>query len=119
MRIGDKLDGTVIGIKAYGAFIDLDNGQTGLIHISEIKTGFVDDIFDILSIGQRVHVQVIDVDEYTHKASLSLRTLEEEKYHFHHKHRFSNSRLHIGFTPLKKALPVWIDEGLDYIDQQM
>ena len=52
MKIGDKVKGTVTGIQPYGAFVDLDNGQTGLIHISEIKTGFVDNIFDYLKLGQ-------------------------------------------------------------------
>lgn len=37
MKIGDKLHGTITGIKPYGAFVALENGTTGLIHISEIK----------------------------------------------------------------------------------
>ena len=44
MKIGDKLTGTITGIKPYGAFVALDNGTTGLIHISEIKSGYVDNI---------------------------------------------------------------------------
>ena len=39
MKIGDKLRGVITGIKPYGAFVSLENGTTGLIHISEIKTG--------------------------------------------------------------------------------
>ena len=42
MKIGDKLRGVITGIKPYGAFVSLDNGTTGLIHISEIKTGYID-----------------------------------------------------------------------------
>lgn len=82
MKIGDKLHGTITGIKPYGAFVALDNGTTGLIHISEIKTGFIDDIDQLLAIGNQVLVQVIDIDEYSKKASLSMRTLAEEKQHF-------------------------------------
>lgn len=118
MKIGDKLKGTITGIKPYGAFVELENGSTGLIHISEIKTGYVDNIFDRLQPGQEITVQVIDVDEFTRKASLSLRTLEEEKHPHHHKHRFSNSRLHIGFKPLQEAMSGWIAEGLDYLRQR-
>ncbi len=82
MKIGDKLKGTVTGIQPYGAFVQLENGTTGLIHISEIKTGFVDNIYDHLKLGQEVLVQVVDFDEYTEKASLSIRTLEEEQQKF-------------------------------------
>ncbi|HER9818666.1 TPA: S1 RNA-binding domain-containing protein [Streptococcus pyogenes] len=98
MKIGDKLHGTITGIKPYGAFVALDNGTTGLIHISEIKTGFIDDI-----------------DEYSKKASLSMRTLAEEKQHFFHRHRYSNSRHKIGFRPLEEQLPQWIEESLQFL----
>ena len=45
MKIGDKLRGVITGIKPYGAFVSLENGTTGLIHISEIKTGYIDNSF--------------------------------------------------------------------------
>ncbi|MBM7642215.1 S1 RNA-binding domain-containing protein [Streptococcus loxodontisalivarius] len=118
MKIGDKIKGTITGIKPYGAFVSLDNETTGLIHISEIKTGYIDNIFNTLSIGQEVLVQVVDFDEFTKKASLSLRTLEEEKHQFPHRHRFSNSRYKIGFKPLADSLPEWIDESLDFLKQE-
>ena len=83
MRIGDKLEGTITGIQPYGAFVELESGVTGLIHISEIRSGYVSNIQDILSIGEKVFVQVIDVDEYSKKLSLSLRTLEETPQRSH------------------------------------
>ena len=77
MKIGDKLTGRITGIQSYGAFVELETGITGLIHISEIRTGFIENIYDVLKIGEEVQVQVVDLDEYTGKASLSIRTLEE------------------------------------------
>lgn len=118
MRIGDKIKGTVSGIQTYGAFVDLENGTTGLIHISEIKTGFVDNIYDHVKIGQEVLVQVVDFDEYTEKASLSIRTLEEEHQKIPRHHRFTNERNKIGFTPLAKSLPKWIKESKAYLKEQ-
>ena len=53
MKIGDKLEGTITGIQPYGAFVELESGVTGLIHISEIRSGYVSNIQDILSIGER------------------------------------------------------------------
>ena len=114
MKIGDKLKGVITGIKPYGAFVSLENGTTGLIHISEIKTGYIDN----LKVDQDVLVQVVDFDEFTQKASLSLRTLEEEKNKIPHRHRFSDSRLNYGFKPLAAAMPEWIEEGLDYLRQE-
>ncbi|MFC3931730.1 S1 RNA-binding domain-containing protein [Streptococcus dentapri] len=115
MKIGEKYKGTITGIKPYGAFVGLENGTTGLIHISEITTGYVENIYQVLKIGQEVEVQVVDYDEYSKKASLSLRTLEEEKHHFSHRHRFSNSRYKIGFKPLADSMDTWIKEGLEYL----
>ena len=63
MKIGDKLRGVITGIKPYGAFVSLDNGTTGLIHISEIKTGYIDNIYNTLKVGQEVLVQVVDFDD--------------------------------------------------------
>ncbi|MGT2951446.1 RNA-binding protein [Streptococcus cuniculi] len=118
MKIGEKLRGTVTGIQPYGAFIELDNGTTGLIHISEIKTGYVDNIRDQLKIGQELLVQVVDFDEYSQKASLSLRTLEEEKQKVPRPHRFTSDRYKIGFEPLAKSLPHWIKEAKKYLEKQ-
>ncbi|BBA92031.1 MULTISPECIES: S1 RNA-binding domain-containing protein [Streptococcus] len=118
MKIGDKIKGTVTGIQPYGAFVQLENGRTGLIHISEIKTGFVDNVYDHLKIGKEVLVQVVDFDEYTGKISLSIRTLEEEQHKLPRHHRFTNDRNKIGFSPLAKNLPRWIKEAKDYLKEQ-
>lgn len=115
MKIGDTFKGKITGIKPYGAFIELEDGQTGLVHISEIKTGYVDNIYDQLSLDQAVSVQVIDIDEYSQKASLSMRSLEQESQATGNRHRFSNSRYKIGFKPLGDNLTDWIAEGMAYI----
>lgn len=115
MKIGDTFKGKITGIKPYGAFVELEDGQTGLVHISEIKTGYVDNIHDFLTLHQPVHVQVIDIDEYSQKASLSLRSLEQDSQVTSSRHRFSNSRHKIGFKPLGDSLSGWLTEGLAYI----
>lgn len=76
-RIGMVLDGKVTGIQPYGAFVALDDKTQGLIHISECRHGFIDDIRSYLKVGQRVKVMIIDIDEYTQKISLSVRCLEK------------------------------------------
>lgn len=64
-------------------------------------------------------VQVVDFDEFTQKASLSLRTLEEEKNKIPHRHRFSDSRLNYGFKPLAEAMPGWLKKDLTILDKSM
>ena len=115
MKIGDKLKGKITGIQPYGAFVELENGTIGLIHISEIRPGYIENIHDSVKIGQQVLVQVVDYDEFSGKSSLSMRTLEEEHHHFSHRHRFSNSRYKIGFKPLADSMETWVKEGLDYL----
>ena len=118
MKIGDKLRGCYHRHQALRCLCFIGNGTTGLIHISEIKTGYIDNIYNTLKVDQEVLVQVVDFDEFTQKASLSLRTLEEEKNKIPHRHRFSDSRLNYGFKPLAEAMPGWIEEGLDYLRQE-
>lgn len=118
MRIGEKYKGVVSGIQPYGAFVELENGNTGLIHISEIRTGFIENIGELLSVGQSITVQVVDYDEYTGKASLSMRTLEEEKHRFPRRRRFTNDRYKSGFRPLRKNLSHWTQEALEYLRNQ-
>ena len=115
MKIGDKLNGRITGIQPYGAFVELETGVTGLIHISEIRTGFIENIYEVLKIGDEVQVQVVDFDEYTGKASLSIRTLEEEKHRLPRRRRFSNDRIKHGFAPLGRMMPVWTREALEHL----
>lgn len=114
MKVGSTYKGLVTGIKPYGAFVQLEDETIGLVHISEIKTGYIDDIYKELTMGQEVTVQVIDFDEYTQKASFSMRSLENDRQ-FAPPRRFSNPRYKIGFKPLRDSLPGWIEEGLAYI----
>lgn len=72
IEIGSVVDGTVTGIKAFGAFIQLPGGQTGLCHISEVSHGFVKSIEEHLEHNQPVKVKVIGVDDKG-KISLSIR----------------------------------------------
>ena len=118
MKIGDKLKGRITGIQSYGAFVELENGTTGLIHISEIRTGFIENIYDVLKIGEEVQVQVVDLDEYTGKSSLSIRTLEEEKHQLPRRRRFSSDRVKYGIAPLARMMPIWTKEAISNLNKK-
>lgn len=115
MKVGDKVRGTITGIKPYGAFLQLEDGSTGLVHISEIKAGYIENIHKVLSIGQTVTVQVVDYDDYSQKASLSIRALEPGVTGHSNRHRFSSNRHKTGFAPMEAQLPQWIEESLEFL----
>lgn len=62
IEVGSKLKGKVTGITHFGAFVELPNGQTGLVHISEIAHNYVKDIHDHLKIGEQVEVKIVQVE---------------------------------------------------------
>lgn len=63
VEIGTILKGKVTGITKFGAFILLETGDSGMVHISEIASGYVTEIKDHLSDNQEVLVKVISVDD--------------------------------------------------------
>ncbi|KRN06457.1 polyribonucleotide nucleotidyltransferase [Liquorilactobacillus sucicola DSM 21376 = JCM 15457] len=120
-RIGMIVEGKITGIQPYGAFVTLKDHTQGLIHISECKHGFVDDIHKYLKVNQEVKVRIIDIDEYTQKISLSLRCLEKStssldnigtKVRCEHKHYWTSRHVETGFAPIAERLDGWIEESL-------
>lgn len=63
IEVGSKLEGKVTGITNFGAFVELQPGVTGLVHISEIADNYVKDIKDFLKIADTVTVKVINVEK--------------------------------------------------------
>ncbi len=63
LAVGAIVKGKVTGITKYGAFVALPEGKSGMVHISEVATSFVNDIKDFLQEGQQVDVKVINIDE--------------------------------------------------------
>lgn len=62
-EVGKNRKGIVTGITNFGAFVRLDNGLTGMIHISQVSDAYVADIHQFLSVGQEVEPTVLSVDE--------------------------------------------------------
>ena len=63
LSVGSLLDGKVKSITNFGAFVQLECGRTGLVHITEIANSYVKDIHDHLTEGQTVRVKVIGIDD--------------------------------------------------------
>lgn len=63
VAVGSIWGGKVTGLSAFGAFVKLETGDSGLVHISEVSNEFVEDIKSVLKIGQDVKVKVIGIDD--------------------------------------------------------
>jgi polyribonucleotide nucleotidyltransferase len=62
-EIGEKYHGRVVSIQPFGAFVELFPGKDGLLHISRVAKGRVDKVEDVLSIGDEIEVEIIDLDD--------------------------------------------------------
>ncbi|MCQ2547410.1 MAG: bifunctional 4-hydroxy-3-methylbut-2-enyl diphosphate reductase/30S ribosomal protein S1 [Clostridia bacterium] len=78
-KVGQVITGKVVQIKEYGAFVELEPGLDGLVHISEVARKRVEKISDELQLGQEIQAVVLDIDEEKKRISLSIKaTLPEE-----------------------------------------
>lgn len=71
MEAGSIVEGKVTRITGFGAFVELEDGKVGLVHISEVADVYVNDVRDFLSEGDTVQVKVVNIDG--NKIALSLK----------------------------------------------
>ncbi|MGE8207405.1 S1 domain-containing RNA-binding protein [Heyndrickxia sp. NPDC080065] len=86
IEVGSKLQGKVTGITNFGAFVELSEGSTGLVHISEVADNYVKDINEHLKVGDEVQVKVINVEK-DGKIGLSIRKAKEQAQSQPHRQR--------------------------------
>lgn len=99
-EIGSILEGKVTGITNFGAFVELPDKSTGMVHISEVSATFIKDIHEKISEGDIVKVKVIDINEKG-KIALSIKKAlpqEEEQ---------PKPKRPAGDRPKKSQPPVW------------
>ena len=73
LKSGMKLPGIVTNVTAFGAFVDIGVHQDGLVHISQLADSFVNNPHQVVKVGQRLEVTVMDVDQARKRISLSMR----------------------------------------------
>ena len=76
IKLGDVLKAPILRISQFGAFIDLEGGIQGLIHLSEISHGVVKDIRDHIKVGEEVSAKIINFDPQKKRIGLSLKALQ-------------------------------------------
>ena len=85
IEVGAKVSGKVSGITNFGAFVDLDDNQTGLVHISQISDKYIKDIHDVLAIGDTVTVKVTRIGD-DGKIALSMKAAAPHEHKEEHEH---------------------------------
>lgn len=78
IEVGSIVEGKISGITNFGAFVELPNGKTGLVHISEVAGEYVKDLKEHLKDVTEVKVKVLSVDD-TGKISLSIKQAQPPK----------------------------------------
>lgn len=106
VSVGNVIEGKVISIMPFGAFVDLGNKQSGLVHISEISSSYVKDINDHIKKGDVIKVKVIKIDD-SGRISLSAKQAEEHKKQKNVKEQVKDS---------KPVRPINIDWGVKESD---
>jgi general stress protein 13/S1 RNA binding domain protein len=77
---GNIYTGQVLKLKPFGAIISLPGGVPGLVHISQITNGFVQNVTDVLNVGDEVDVRVVSIEEASGKISLSMKDVPQPGY---------------------------------------
>lgn len=85
LEVGMIFEGKVTGITKFGAFVELPDGKTGMVHISEVASTFVNDIKDYLKEDQTVKVKVLAIKD--NKVSLSIKKAIEQTQPKHNNNR--------------------------------
>ena len=116
IKINDIIEVVVTGIQKYGAFVLVDGKYDGLIHISEISSGYVRNINDYIKIKDKIYAQVVDIDKENNKFKLSIKNIDyrNDGRLLSEEDNFSN-----GFEPLKEHLDLWINEKIKEIMDKM
>jgi len=79
LTVGEIIEGKITAVKDYGVFVDLGEGKSGMVHISEIAKTYVNDINEFVKIGDSVKMMVTNISDEG-KISLSIkRAIEQTK----------------------------------------
>ena len=101
----DIIQCIVSGIEDYGFFVKTEDGYSGLVHISEMSENFIRNVYDYVSLGEKINAEVIDVDKKNKKLKLSIKNIE---YRICTNLPADSKK---EFTHLKEELPKWIEEA--------
>ena len=98
VEVGKVYNGKVSGLTKFGAFVKLESGESGLVHISEIADSFVSEIKDFLSEGQDVSVKVLNIDDKG-RLNFSIKKASEQQKDYSPE-TFNSSKKNLSFEDM-------------------
>lgn len=109
---GDIVEAEVTGIEEYGFFVKVGNKYNGLIHISEMIEGFVNDVNDYVKLGEIIHVHILDINKNSDRMQLSIKNIN---------YKINDPDVPVqeslrGFLPLHQKLESWTNEALEQLN---
>ena len=112
-KINDIIEGTIITIKPFGAIMIFEDGQKGLLHISQVANTFIRNISRYLKIGKTYQVKIIGIEEDGF-LKLSMSQISQEEKDEYHRNGVKKEKIdsqYIDFSALKAKLPEWIESA--------
>ncbi|TDM46547.1 30S ribosomal protein S1 [Macrococcoides goetzii] len=81
-KVGDVVEGEVMRLANFGAFVEIDKGLQGLVHISQISHDHIGNPSEVLEAGQNVKVKILDINKDEKRIGLSIKATEEQTEDF-------------------------------------
>lgn len=81
-KVGDIVDGEVVRLANFGAFVEIEKGLQGLVHISQISHDHIGNPNEVLEPGQKVKVKILDINKDEKRIGLSIKATEEQTEDF-------------------------------------
>lgn len=81
-KVGDVVEGEVMRLANFGAFVEIDKGLQGLVHISQISHDHIGNPSEVLEAGQKVKVKILDINKDEKRIGLSIKATEEQTEDF-------------------------------------
>ena len=116
-KVGDVIEGKVVRLAPFGAFVNLEEGVDGLIHISQLNERRVEKPEEVVQVGETVSAKIIKIEPEQRRIGLSLREAREQKNFASEKNKTPIPGLEQ--APLSSSLGDLLAEkmGIDYKDQ--
>ena len=119
-KVGDILIGKVNQVRPYALFLTFENGQNGLLHISELSDSYIRDIEKYGTVGDDIKVKVLSIDPQNGFLRVSYKAIpDSEKYNTHDdsNHHFAQFD-EADFHDLEEKLPTWIEATLEKMKEE-
>ncbi len=118
LTVGEIIEGKITGITNFGVFVDIGNGKSGMVHISELSNTYVTDINEIFKVGDTIKAKVLNIGD-DGKIALSIKKAEERpKKQYKERKSFTAAKPDGSYTwAPKKSEPASFEEMMNQFKQ--